>query len=609
MRLKASGKIVVLLLIIGAAFGGYKIYKGGGLSALAPGNVTDASSVPTKVNLPNGGDVRTDGGNSTNVSMPGTDLANSNKPQIRFLHWAWNAQMGAMFSNGGRETTEGSIMAKHGVNLKFTRQDDATKMQEALIAFATQFKGGSKNPSNGAHFVAIMGDGAPQFLTAVNESLKKLGSDYKAKVIGCIGYSRGEDKFMGPESWKTNPGASKGGVVAGYLRDGDWNIAMKWLGDNGLKNNPDEKTYDPDALNWVAANDYIDACQKYIAGYEETRPVVRNGKPTGQMKKIRVDGVVTWTPGDVQVAQEKGGLVSIVSTKEYNYQMPCTIIGIDKWMRDNRPYVQEMLAAFYEGGKAIKSSDAAFRRGAEIVADVFGEKDADADYWAKYFKGTTEKDKQGLAVELGGSSVNDLTDGLLTFGLIQGGANLFAETYSAFGDILVQQYPHDFPRYDAVGEILDTSYLKGLLAMNKEAGARKEAVTRLDIPTMAPAGGGKKISTLKMNIPFNTGSAQFSPAAGSQLEKLKRQLVIASNTTVEIHGHTDNVGSPDSNMNLSESRAFAVKSWLEKRLPLNFPKGRISVFAHGQQNPLVPNTSDKNKAINRRVEIVIRSGG
>jgi len=82
-----------------------------------------------------------------------------------------------------------------------------------------------------------------------------------------------------------------------------------------------------------------------------------------------------------------------------------------------------------------------------------------------------------------------------------------------------------------------------------------------------------------------------------------KDLVIASNTSVEIHGHTDNVGSPDANMKLSENRAFAVKRWLENRAPRDFPQGRIKVIAHGQQEPAVPNTSDFARAQNRRVVI------
>lgn len=605
MRLKTSGKIIIFLLVVGGAFGAYRLF-GGNLASLMPGRETTSSNVPVKVDLPTG-ELSSDPGETTDVNLPSNSTVSGGGPQIRFLHWAWNAQMGAIFANGGKETTEGSLMAKRGVNLQFTRQDDVAKMQEALIAFATQLKGGTKQPANGAHFVAIMGDGAPQFLTGINNTLRKLGPQYTAKVIAGIGYSRGEDKFMGPQSWKTNPSASKGGVVAGYLRDGDWNIAMKWLGDNGLKNNPDEKTYDPDALNWVAANDYLDAVQKYVAGYTEQRPVVRNGKPTGQTKTISVQAVVTWTPGDVQVAQQKGGLVSIVSTKEYNYQMPCTIIGIDRWMKENRSTVENMLMAMYEGGRAIKTSPQAFQRGAELVAEVFGEKDADAEYWARYFKIQRERDRQGLTVELGGSSVNDLTEGLLTFGLIKGGDNLFAATYTAFGDVLKQQYPTLFPTYDPVANILDTSYMRSLLAKNQSSGTVTAAKPRLEVPT-APAAGAKKISTSRLNIPFNTGSAQFAPLAGTSLNRLRQNLVIAGNTTVEIHGHTDNAGTVAGNQDLSERRAFAVKNWLEKKFPLNFPQGRIQVFAHGQLMPVAPNSSNQGRAKNRRVEIIIRSG-
>src|SRR5688572_30621555 len=119
--------------------------------------------------------------------------------------------------------TSASLMCKNGVNLKLTRQDDVGKMQEELITFATELERGERNPDKGAHFVAIMGDGAATFLKGINDQLRRLGPEYQAKVVGSAGYSRGEDKFMGLPEWKQNPATSRGGLVAGYLRDGDWN--------------------------------------------------------------------------------------------------------------------------------------------------------------------------------------------------------------------------------------------------------------------------------------------------------------------------------------------------------------------------------------------------
>ncbi len=596
MRLKPAGKLAILILVICIAIGAYRV--------LAPAAKTTEALIPAKVNDMNSGP--NSAGSGGNIALPGTGLGAADKPEVRLLGYAWNAQMGLLFANGGAQATQGSAMGNHGINLKFIRQDDNGKMQEALVAFATELSQGNPNPTKGAHFCTIMGDGGAAFLKGLNDTLKRLGPDYTAKVIDACGYSRGEDKFMGPAEWKANPVASRGGFVAGVLRDGDWNIAQKWLGDNGLRTNPDEKTYDPDALNWVNASDYIDAAQKYVAGYSEDRPVVRNGKPTGERKHIVVNGVVTWTPGDVTVAQKKGGLVSIVSTKEYSSQMPCVIIGIDKWMKSNRATVENMLLAIAEGGDAVKSNPAALNRASAISADVYKEAGSGADYWEKYYKGTQEADKTGVMVDLGGSSVNNLTDSLLTFGMVSGSANLFAATYTVFGNIVTAQYPSLVPNYPAVSEILDTSYLQAV--------AKRNAPSSMEIASAKPQPRKNDVvkSTISRrvyNITFATGKATFTPQAKQDLEKLRRDTLVASGTLIEVNGHTDNQGSAATNMALSEARAFAVKKWLEQQSPVNFPEGRVRVFAHGQENPVAPNSTPEGRARNRRVEIVLGTGG
>lgn len=537
------------------------------------------------------------------VGLPTSDLASVNSPKINFEIMAWNSQMGLMLANGGAQTTKNSLMEKHNVNLNIKRQDDCNQMAANLIKFANDYK---NNPATavGTNFIAIMGDGAPAWLAGVNSELIKLGDDYTAQIVFSCGKSNGEDQFMAPPAVKENPQAARGMVCSAVLRDGDWNIVIKWCSDNGIPVNTDEKTYNPDAMNFVAANDFIDAAQKYISGYSEDRAVVKTdpktGKTTktGETKKVTVNCSTTWTPGDVMIAENKGGLVRIVSTAEYKSQMPNVVIGIKKWMQDNRKHVEDMISAISEAGDQIKSYDEALTKAAEISAKVYNEKDG--AYWKKYYKGVTQSDAQGNMVALGGSRVHNLSDNLELFGVGENKTNVYASVYKVFGDIVSSIYPEYVKTYPEITNVLDLSYVLNVKSKTTN-------LTSADKVTYNNTGSlTETVAKRAWSIEFETGSANFTPQALNTLEDLYNQLNIASGLQVEIFGHTDNTGNPDANIALSDARANAVKKWLQSKSAANYPDSRFAqVKGKGQNEPIADNNTSFGRSKNRRVEIIM----
>jgi outer membrane protein OmpA-like peptidoglycan-associated protein len=71
---------------------------------------------------------------------------------------------------------------------------------------------------------------------------------------------------------------------------------------------------------------------------------------------------------------------------------------------------------------------------------------------------------------------------------------------------------------------------------------------------------------------------------------------------VAIQGHTDDVGNDANNMVLSDNRAKAVYDYLVSK---GIDSSRLSSKGFGETKPLVPNTSEPNRAKNRRTEFVI----
>ncbi|MBT8455875.1 MAG: OmpA family protein [Rhodobacteraceae bacterium] len=140
-----------------------------------------------------------------------------------------------------------------------------------------------------------------------------------------------------------------------------------------------------------------------------------------------------------------------------------------------------------------------------------------------------------------------------------------------------------------VGNILD----KQAQELNRDLGNNIDVINT----------GDELIVRMPQDILFAFDSDRVRPDLRADLFTLADSLQRYPDTTVQIIGHTDNVGSASYNQNLSERRASSVGSVL---VNAGVPGSRLRIFGAGEDQPIASNLTEEGRAQNRRVDIVIR---
>ena len=108
------------------------------------------------------------------------------------------------------------------------------------------------------------------------------------------------------------------------------------------------------------------------------------------------------------------------------------------------------------------------------------------------------------------------------------------------------------------------------------------------------------------DVLFATGRAEVAAGGMRSIDKLAEWLKKNPTRNLLIEGHTDNTGSEDLNMKLSQQRAEAVRDQLVSR---GVGPDRITTKGYGPKYPVVANDSASGRQQNRRVEVVVLNEG
>jgi len=143
---------------------------------------------------------------------------------------------------------------------------------------------------------------------------------------------------------------------------------------------------------------------------------------------------------------------------------------------------------------------------------------------------------------------------------------------------------HDTIKVEVIKEKIDT-----LTIIKTDTLSYVDSTTKLNYETVSLP-----------NVQFYTNSDTLLPSSASDLQKLAEYLIKNDSLNATIFGHTDNVGTPSSNLQLSQRRAESVKRFLTS---LGVKESRLGAVGMGDKEPKADNSTNEGRLMNRRVEV------
>jgi outer membrane protein OmpA-like peptidoglycan-associated protein len=110
------------------------------------------------------------------------------------------------------------------------------------------------------------------------------------------------------------------------------------------------------------------------------------------------------------------------------------------------------------------------------------------------------------------------------------------------------------------------------------------------------------VITLSGSVLFASSKSELLPSALDRLNQVADALLATKERKLTVEGHTDSQGGANYNLELSQRRADAVRSYLISR---GYPGDLIQAKGIGKSRPIADNSSAEGRANNRRVEIIV----